>query len=111
MKFHQTHQHSKACPNHNSKLCHDNLCRFFTDRTIVAVPLDQSVHIFENSKNLIKRDNILSKVKQYINEFLDPGKISYLDNLTVNEALKLLNIAEVDSYYALSLSPPSDCEI
>ena len=51
------------------------------------------------------------KVKQYTDKFLDPSKASYVDNLTVNEALKFLNIAEVDYYDTLSLSPISDCEI
>ena len=32
-------------------------------RTIVAVPLGQSVDILENSKNLTKRNNILPTVK------------------------------------------------
>ena len=51
------------------------------------------------------------KVKQYTDKFLDPSKASYVDNLTVNEALKFLNIAEVDYYDAFSLSPISDCKI
>ena len=45
------------------------------------------------------------KVKQYIDQFLDPSKASYVDNLTANEALKFLNIVVVDYYGALSLSP------
>ena len=53
----------------------------------------------------------MSKVKRYIEEFLDPGKTSYVDNLTVNEALKLLNIAGVDYYDAPSLSSTSEYQI
>ena len=69
------------------------------------MPRDLSVNILEKSKILIKRNNILLKVKQYIDEFLDPNKASYVDNLTANEALKFLNIVVVDYYGALSLSP------
>ena len=111
VKLNQTHQHSKSCRKYKSKPCRYNFGSFFTDKTIVAVPLNQSVDILEKSKILTKCNNILLKVKQYIDEFLDPGKASYVNNLTVNEALKLLYIAEVDYYDALSLSPTSDYEI
>ena len=73
----------------------------FGSLTVVAVPLDQSVDILEKSKVLTKRINILSKLKLYIDEFLDPSKASYVNNLIVYEALKFLNIAEVDYYDAL----------
>ena len=102
VELYRTDQHPTPCRKYN------NTGHFFTDRTIVAVPLDQSVDILEKSKNLIKRNNILSKVKQYMDEFLDPSKASYLDNLTVNEAFKSLNIVEVDYYDVLSLSPTSN---
>ena len=111
VKLYKTHQHSKSCRIYKSKSCSYSFVRFFTDRTIVAVLLDQSVDILEESKILTKRNNILLKVKQYIDEFLDPGKASYADNLTVNEALKFLNVVEVDYYDALSLSPTSVHEI
>ena len=72
------------------------------------MPLDQSV---EKSKILTKCNSILLKVKQYIDKFLVQSKGSYVDNLKVNEALKFLNIANVDYYDALSLSPTSDYQI
>ena len=97
--------------NKKSKPCRYKFVRFFTDITIVAVPLGQSVDMLEESKTLTKRHNILLKVKQYNDEFLDLSNTSYVDNLTVNEALKFLNIAEADYYHALSRSPTSDYEI
>ena len=48
----------------------------------------------------------MSKVKKYIDEILDARKASYVDNLTVNEALKILNIVDIDYYGALLLSLP-----
>ena len=110
VKVYQT-QHSKSCRKYKSKPCRYNFGRFFTDRTIVAVPQDKSVYILEKSKILTKRNNILLKVKQYIDEFLDPSKASSVDNLIVNETLKFLNIAEVDYFDTFSLSPTSDYEI
>ena len=64
--------------------------------------LDQSVDILEKSKILAKRANNLSKAKQYIDEFLDPSKASYVDDLTVDQTLKFINIAKVDYYDGLS---------
>ena len=56
--------------------------------------LDQFVNILEKSKILAKHDNILSKVKQYRDEFLDPSKASHVDNLTVDQTL--VNIDQTD---------------
>ena len=54
---------------------------------------DQFIDISEKWKISTKRNNILSKVKQHIDEFLDPSQASYVDNLTVNKALKFLYTA------------------
>ena len=48
-----------------------------------------------SSKISAKGNNILSKVKQYLDRFLDPGNTSYTDNLTVNEALKFLILSRL----------------
>ena len=111
VKLYQTHQHSKSCRKYKAKPCRYNFGRFFTNKTIVAVPLIESIDILEKSEILAKRNNILSKVKQYIDEFLDPSKSSFIDNLRVEEVLLFLNIKEVDYYDALSISPTSDFEI
>ena len=63
VKLYQTHQHSKSCRKYKSKPFRYNFGRFFTDRTIVAVLLDQSVDILERSKILTKRNNIFVKSK------------------------------------------------
>ena len=47
VEFYQTHQPSKSCQKYKSKPCRYNFGCFFTDRTIVAVSLDQSVDILE----------------------------------------------------------------
>ena len=88
VKLYQTRQQSKSCRKYKSKSCRHNFGRFFIDRTIVEVPLDQSVDTLEKSKILTKRNNILLKVKQYIDKFLDPSKASWVDKMTVSEALK-----------------------
>ena len=50
-----------------------------------------------SSKISAKGNNILSKVKQYLDRFLDPGNTSYTGNTgnTVNEALKFLILSRL----------------
>ena len=96
--LYQTHQHSKSVENINQS--HSVITLVVSLRIAVAVLLDQSVDILERSKILTKCNNIFAKSKTvYIQ----------VRHLTVNEALKFLNIAEVDYYEALSQSPISDC--
>ena len=105
MNLYQSYQHSKSYRRYKSKPCHYNFRRFFADRTIVAMSLDQPVDTLGKSKILTKSNNILSKVRQYTDGFLGPSKASDVDKLTINEALKFLNIAEVDYHDAFLLSP------
>ena len=86
VKLYLTHQHSKSSQRNKSKSCRYNFCCLLTDKTILAVALDQTVDILGWSSILTKRNNTLQKVKQYIDEFSDPIKTSYVNNLTENKA-------------------------
>ena len=44
-------------------------------------------------------------------ELFDPSKASFVDNLIADQILKFLNIAKVNYYNALSISPASDYEV
>ena len=98
---------------------------FFTKRTIIAEPLssdpeDERVVIME------KRKEILIKVKQYINTYLNPANVNFhdrtqncfvepksipeiLDELGIDEAVyeRALNNSD-DNDYQLHLSRPSN---
>ena len=62
------------------------LVDFFTARTIVAIPLSDSLSDQERSFRLKERNNILSKVKLFIDNNLDPSKVVFQD-FTIKEIL------------------------
>ena len=74
LKLYQTHQFSKSRRKQKLKPCRYNVGNFIIDKTIVAVPRDQSVDILEKSKILTKLNIILPKVKKNTDDFLDPSK-------------------------------------
>ena len=54
---------------------------------------------------------ILSPVKQKIDDILNPSKTTYDASLTESDILKSLDITEDQYYWALSISPDSDFEL
>ena len=54
---------------------------------------------------------ILSKVKNFIDEFLNPHKPNFKSNMSITEILKELEISEENYYEALSVSPDEDFRI
>ena len=60
---------------------------------------------------ITRRNSILSKVKTYINEFLDPNKSTYIPDKTIDDILFLLDITSRNYYEALSIASGSDYEI
>ena len=91
---------------------------FFTDRTIIALPLQEDLP--EDLKNSIlnERKRILKTVKQYIDSNLDPRRKNILNPFKENfeevssiHILMELNITEEEYYNALSISSDSDFQI
>ena len=61
---------------------------------------------------LSERKNILSKVKYYIDEYLDPSKSVFIGNTkTITEILSELNLSESDYYESLAISFDQDFQI
>ena len=107
----QTHSHSRTCRKFKNTPCRFHYGRFFTDRTICAEPLPDHLDSEEKKSILIERSRILSQVKEFIDEFLDPKKSSFKSDATIQSILDLLNISEEDYYRALSTSPDEDFQI
>ena len=91
---------------------------FFTDRTIIALPLQEDLP--EDLKNSIlnERERILKTVKQYRDSNLDPRRKNILNPFKENfeevssiHILMELNITEEEYYNALSISSDSDFQI
>ena len=73
--------HSKACRKYKNEKCHYRFGKFFTDHTIVSVPLPDD--LLEQVKNNIlnEREHVLSKVKLYIDTNLDLRKRNFLNSV------------------------------
>ena len=67
------HSHSISCKKYKNKSCHFNFGKFFASETIIAQPV-KNFSEFERFSIFEKRDSILSKVSQCINEYLDLSK-------------------------------------
>ena len=85
VKAYQTHNHSKTCRKLKNIACRFNFGQFFTERTIIAEPLAEDMDDEIRSSTLRKRMEILSKVKQKIDNVLNPSKPTYAQNATPNE--------------------------
>ena len=84
---------------------------FFTDKTIIAIPLQHTLNQVDDFGILSKRNNILGQVKKYINNNLDSNSKSFSNDLSIQEILSNVGITEDDYYWALSISPDNDYEI
>ena len=111
VKTYQTHNHSKTCRKYKNVTCRFNFGQFFTDRTIIAEPLAEDMDDQIKSDLLTRRKEILSKVKQKIDDVLNPSKSTYEPNATPNNILSYIGITEQDYKWAISVSPDSDYEL
>ena len=89
----QKHSHSKTCTKYKNVQCRFNFGQFFTDRTIVAKPLNNDLYEEVKVNILKERSNILNGVKAKINGNLDPNKSGF-PNLTIAEFLTSTGISE-----------------
>ena len=119
VKTYQIHRHSKTCRRYKNDNCRFHFGRFFTDRTIVAKPLNFNLNDAEKKEILTERYNILKTVSDYINEYLNPSKHNFYDvqredyikPKSIEEILNMLDI-NVDAYYrSLEISDDNDFQI
>ena len=115
----QIHSHSKSCRKYKNQNCRYHFGRFFTDRTIISLPLSDELTKEEKVTRLEQREILLNKVTEYINENLDPKKRNILHPdkadfehvLSISEILQKLDISEQHYYDALSISSDADFQI
>ena len=111
VKTYQTHNHSKTCRKYKNVACRFNFGQFFTERTIMAEPLTEDLEDEIKSSILSQRKEILTKVKQKIDDVLNPSKSTYDSHATPIGVLNDIGIAEQDYHWALSISADSDFEL
>ena len=111
----QVHSHSKSCRKYKNEKCRHHFEKFFTDHTIISIPLDSNLPEDVRSNILNERDRILGNVKEYIDNNLNPKQRNILNSLKKNyekvpnipDILKELNLTEDQYYDALSISNDS----
>ena len=97
VNMYQRHSHSRSCKKYRNVPCRFNFGQFFTDETVVAKPLPEDLPDEEKTLLLNRRNEILSAVKQKINEKLDPSKASYDPSLSAENVLASCNVS-MDEY-------------
>ena len=116
VKTYQIHYHSKTCRKCRNEKCRFHFGKFFTTRSIIAQPLEDSVLEDTKRAKMQYRNAILKKVKNYIENDLNPSKKKLLDKTkddyvelkSIEEILSLLEISSKDYEEALSISDDSD---
>ena len=119
VKTYQVHAHSRTCWKHNKNECRFSYGRFFTEKTIIAKPLDFELTNNEKQEVLAWRKTLLKKVKKYIDDNLNPAKVNVIDptkdnftqSLSIQEILDELEISKDDYYKALPVLKDDDLEI
>ena len=119
VKTYQIHAHSRTCWKYKQNECRFSYGRFFSSKTIIAKPIEPYLSNEEKIALLEWRKELLKKVKDYIDNNLnpekinviDPGKENYVQPLTIKAILNELEILEDDYYKALSISKDDDLEL
>ena len=77
----------------------------------MAEPLSDDIDEELRHKILTDRQMILYKIKEYINEFLDPNKPTFVPDETITDILRRLDISEDHYDNALSFSQDNDFKL
>lgn len=80
------------------KACRYDFGRYFTEMTIVTRPLLASLIKKEQLALLARSNNILSRVNSFIDQFLDPNKLSCRKFEVSSDLLRNLGILEKENY-------------
>lgn len=73
--------------------CLPDFGKYFTDRTIIVEPLLEELSGEEKKNILIKRKEVMDKVKEYIDLYIDPKRNNIIQkNKSIEEILEQLNI-------------------
>ena len=111
VKTFQIHCHSKTCHKYKNSKCRLKFGRFFTHRTIIAIPLQHKLNQVDKFGTLSKRNDIFGQVKKYIDNNLGLDSKSFSTNLSIHKIFSSMGITEDNYYWALSISPDNDYEI
>ena len=119
VKTFKLHRHSKTCRKYRNEKCRFHFGRFFSNRTIVAEPPLDNMPEEIKMQVLRNRNDLLSKVKSYIDTKLNPSKKNFYDSSrsdhenvkSIDEILASLEISRVEYEAALSISEDKDFQL
>ena len=77
-KTYQIHHHSKTCRKYRNEKCRFNFGKFFASHTITGQPLEDHIPQDVRPDKMQRRNTILKKVKNYIDDELSPSKKTFL---------------------------------
>ena len=87
------------------------MVNFFTDETVFQSHYQMMFQKKKKTVILNRRNEILSTMKQIIDENLDPGKANYDSNLTAEHLLASCKVSMEDYKWALSIWPDDEFEL
>lgn len=111
MKTYQKRTYSRSCRKYTNIQCKFNFGQFFTSTTTVAEPLSDDLDEAIKSDELGKRKEVLSLVKQQIDDVLNPSKPNYDSTLIEDDIFNLADINKEAYYSVLSVLPDSSYEL
>ena len=79
VRTYQVHTHSRTCWKYNKNEYRFSYGRYFTEKTIIAKPLDSKFSNEDKQEILQWRNALLSQVKSYIDNNLFPAKVNVID--------------------------------
>ena len=80
----QKHNYLKSCRKYRNIPCRYNFGQYFTEETIISIPISDEVAEEEKTRILNRRSEVIDKVKVKINENLDPYKVNFDCNITLS---------------------------
>ena len=106
VKTYQADARSGTCWKYSKNECRFSYGRYFTEKTIIAKPIDSSLSNDEKGEVLSWRNTLLKQVKSYNDNNLNPAKVNVIDStkgnftqpLCVQEILDELRISRVACY-------------
>ena len=113
-KTYQVHAHSRTCWKYNQNECRFSYGQYFTEKTIIAKPLDSKFSNDEKQKILTWIITLLRPFKSYIDSNLNPVKVIIIDPTKDNftQPLTFNQQNSRDDYYRTwSISKDEDLQL
>ena len=103
-KTYQVYAHSRTCRKYKRNECRFLYGRYFTEKTIIAKPIDSKFSNEEQREILTWRNTILRQVKSYIDNNLYPAKVNVIDP-TKENFTQPLSVKEILNELEISILP------